>query len=64
MRFSQIFEDYADIACELPHFLRHTEYSFGFDDSNDESSEPGDIFRTGPPWLGKIAIFILLSVGI
>ena len=58
---AQVLEDQADITGQLSHFLRYAAYAFGFDDSNGESAEAGDIFRTVAD-ADPAAIFVVISV--
>ena len=44
-RHAQVVEDQAGIAHELPHLLRHTANTFGFDDTDGKASQAGDVFR-------------------
>ena len=41
---AQVIEDQACIAIELSHFLCYAAYAFGFDDSNGQSPQSGDVF--------------------
>jgi hypothetical protein len=41
---TQVIENHADIACELPHFLSDAGCSLGLDDFDGETAESSDVF--------------------
>ena len=57
----QIIKDQADIAGQFSHFLGYATYAFGFNDSNGESAESGDVFRT-VAGADPTAIFIVIPI--
>ena len=57
----QIIENQSDISCKLTHFLCNASCAFGFDDTNGESSESGDVFRAVAGAYAA-AIFIVVPI--
>ena len=58
---SQVVKDQAYIARELSHFLCDVARSFGLDDANGETAQPGNVFRAMASAYAA-AVFVIVPI--